>query len=336
MSKHRPEGSNWGDFGANDQVGRINLLDSDAVRRGLAEAREGIVFSLSLPLDLPGGETFSPGRRPPRFRPTDRKGAPFFCYPMSREKPGAPDVVNDDEATLTLQYSTHWDALCHIGYCGRRWGAARPDEVHFYNGFRAGADIDAPDAAGNSRVRALGIEAMAERGVQGRGVLLDLHAHYGEAWQPVGYDALMRIAEADRLTVEPGDILLVHTGMGRMIVDMKGKPDAARLRSSFAALDGRDERLLQWITETGVAAIAADNHAVEFVPARASDEADAPVFPLHEHCLFKLGIHLGEFWYLTELADWLRRHGRNRFLLTAPPLRLPGAVGAPVNPIATV
>lgn len=44
----------------------------------------------------------------------------------------------------------------------------------------------------------------------------------------------------------------------------------------------------------------------------------------------------GELWYLHELAGWLREHGRSRFLLTAPPLRLPGIVGSPVTPIATV
>jgi hypothetical protein len=58
--------------------------------------------------------------------------------------------------------------------------------------------------------------------------------------------------------------------------------------------------------------------------------------PLHEHCLFKNGIHLGEMWYLTELASWLRGHKRSRFLLTAPPLRLPGAVGSPPAAVATV
>jgi hypothetical protein len=41
-------------------------------------------------------------------------------------------------------------------------------------------------------------------------------------------------------------------------------------------------------------------------------------------------------WYLTELARWLHEHGRHAFLLTAPPLNLPGAVGSPANPIATV
>jgi hypothetical protein len=41
-------------------------------------------------------------------------------------------------------------------------------------------------------------------------------------------------------------------------------------------------------------------------------------------------------WWLGELAAWLRAHDRSRFLLTAPPLRLPGAVGSPVTPVATV
>ncbi len=57
---------------------------------------------------------------------------------------------------------------------------------------------------------------------------------------------------------------------------------------------------------------------------------------MHEHCLFKLGVNLGEIWYLGPLAGWLRAHNRYRFLLTAPPLRLPGAVGSPTTPIATV
>jgi hypothetical protein len=61
-----------------------------------------------------------------------------------------------------------------------------------------------------------------------------------------------------------------------------------------------------------------------------------PLLPLHELSLVKLGIHLGELWHLTPLADWLRDHGRSRFLLTAPPLRLPGAVGSPASPVATV
>jgi kynurenine formamidase len=100
-------------------------------------------------------------------------------------------------------------------------------------------------------------------------------------------------------------------------------------------LDGADDRLLQWITDSGIVAICADNYAVEAFPARERQGTKA-LLPLHHHCLFKLGVPLAELWYLKDLADWLRQHKRNRFLLTAPPLRLPGAVGSPVTPIATV
>ena len=93
--------------------------------------------------------------------------------------------------------------------------------------------------------------------------------------------------------------------------------------------------MLDWITDSGVAAICADNYAVEAYPARTSGPGHS-ILPLHHHCLFKLGVPLAELWYLKDLADWLHAQGRNRFLLTAPPLRLPGAVGSPVTPIATV
>ena len=54
------------------------------------------------------------------------------------------------------------------------------------------------------------------------------------------------------------------------------------------------------------------------------------------HLESKLGVQLGEMFYLTPLAQWLREHRRYRFLLTAPPLRMPGVVGSPVTPVATV
>jgi hypothetical protein len=81
--------------------------------------------------------------------------------------------------------------------------------------------------------------------------------------------------------------------------------------------------------------LIADNYAVEAHPAIGHPGCCATL-PLHEHCLFKLGVHLGEIWHLSELANWLRAHGRSRFLMTTPPLRLPGAVGSPATPVATV
>ena len=65
----RPQGSNWGEFGDEDQVGRMNLVTAQCRRRALAEAREGLAFLLSLPLDHPRGGLF-PGRHPPVLAPT--------------------------------------------------------------------------------------------------------------------------------------------------------------------------------------------------------------------------------------------------------------------------
>ncbi|MBV5325136.1 MAG: cyclase family protein, partial [Rhodospirillaceae bacterium] len=74
---------------------------------------------------------------------------------------------------------------------------------------------------------------------------------------------------------------------------------------------------------------------VEAYPAREQTGPRA-MLPLHHHCLFKLGLPLAELWYLKDLADWLHANGRHHFMLTAPPLRLPHAIGSPVTPIATV
>jgi len=152
------------------------------------------------------------------------------------------------------------------------------------------------------------------------------------------YDQLMRIMEADKVEVEEGDLVCFLTGYDRVILGMNKSPDAAVLAANpGAGLDGRDERLLNWITRSGAVALISDNRAVEQMPSRPCEGEDhCASLPLHAHCLFKLGVYLGEIWHLSDLADWLRAHGRSRFLLTAPPLRLPGAVGSPANAIATV
>ena len=98
----------------------------------------------------------------------------------------------------------------------------------------------------------------------------------------------------------------------------------------------RDESLLEWIADSQISALVADNYAVEGMVGKDRDESRHSFLPIHNLCLFKLGVPLGEMWYLHELAAWLRAHNRSRFLLTAPPLRLPGIVGSPLTPVATV
>jgi kynurenine formamidase len=120
-----------------------------------------------------------------------------------------------------------------------------------------------------------------------------------------------------------------------MIMRMKGNPDDS-INKACAVLEGFDHKLLNWIIDSGVAAIASDNLAVEAVGKKVTPEINGTNLPIHELCLFRLGVNLGELWSLAELAAWLKHYKRNRFLLTAPPLRLTGAVGSPLTPIAMV
>ena len=340
--KQRPSGSNWGEFGPDDQRGHMNLVTPKKTLQGVAEVKAGLRFCLSLPLDYPGGSDVSPRRMPPRRFATARAGGPNFNFLFSGVDPRHTDVVSDDGVLIWLQYSTQWDGFAHVGAQFDADGDGVAETV-YYNGWRAGEHIVAPrhdelspwGCYEGSEAKRLGIENLAESCVQGRAVMIDLHAHFGRCRKAVGYDELMRVMEADAVEVEAGDMVCFHTGWTGVIMEMQRKVDMKKLDAAYLGLDGRDDKLLQWITDSGVAALIADNYAVELLPAR-----DAPglhaAMPLHEHCLFKLGVHLGEIWYLQELAQWLRAHGRSRFLLTAPPLRLPGAVGSPATPVATV
>ncbi len=346
--KHRPAGSNWGEFGPDDQRGRMNYVTREKVLQGIAEVKEGRTFCLSLPLDYPGGSVLNPRRRPPRIAATLRDGKSAgeqnFCFPLDKDTPGVTDVVSDDVVLLTLQYSTQWDSFAHVGSRFDADGDGKA-EIVFYNGFRAGehvvpaAESHSPEAWARyegTQAKALGIEKLAEHGVQGRGVMIDLHHHFGRERHAVGFDQLMEVLKKDEVTVEKGDMVCFYTGFADVILELRKSPDPKLLHGTCSGLDGRDPKLLEWISDCGLAVLLADNYAVEIIPTSLTSPKPSAAMPLHEHCLFKNGIHLGEMWYFTELARWLREHKRSRFLLTAPPLRLPGAVGSPATPIATV
>ncbi len=342
--KQRPAGSNWGDYGPDDQLGRLNLITEEQVLKAAREIRAGKTFCLSLPLDLPGGNALNPRRHPPQLSPTRLNDTPYVNFPLRALNPDAVDVLSDDQVLLSMQYSTQWDSLAHVGALFDADDDGR-DELVYYNGFRAGVDVIGPvdgdhtgcgcNSGGPSAALKIGVENLAEKGMQGRGVLVDLAREFGTGRTLIGAAELRQAMKAQNVDIESGDMLVLRTGYAEAVVQMQGKPDADVLHQYGAALDGTDDALLSWISDSGIAAICADNYAVEAYPAR-DRQGRRAMLPLHHHCLFKLGLPLAELWYLKDLAQWLQAHGRNRFMLTAPPLRLPHAIGSPVTPIATV
>ena len=222
--KHAPEGSTWGEFGADDQRGRMNLVDRSKVLQGVAEVKLGKTFCLSLPLDVPGGMKMNPRRMPAQTFSTLRDGksagAQGFCWSYLDEDTTLTDVVCDELLVMNTQYSTQWDSLAHMGSRFDADGDGQPEAV-FYNGFRAGVEIRSSKEDEGApvdwmrfpapRAEALGIENLAEHGVQGRGVMVDLEHHVGRRREAIGYERLMRILEQDlaqlKGDVVPGDVV---------------------------------------------------------------------------------------------------------------------------------
>src|SRR5258708_30661756 len=179
----------------------------------------------------------NPRRHPPRLAATMRdsgasKGRQNFCFPLGDDNPALTDVICDDITLMTLQYSTQWDSFAHIGSRFDADGDGKP-EIVFYNGFRAGEDIvpATEKSTGEpwakyegTQAKALGIERLAEHGVQGRGVMIDLHHHFGRERHAVTYDQLMRVLEKDKIAIERVALLCCHTGFADAILELRANP----------------------------------------------------------------------------------------------------------------
>jgi hypothetical protein len=327
---NRPEGSNWGLFGEDDQIGRMNLVTPARRLEAVGEVREGLAFPLDLPLDHPRKQVFA-GRNPPVLAPTiAADGRTMYGWMPDG---GVIDVVNDDEVLLGLQYSTQWDGLSHYGTCFDADDDGVAEQV-FYNGYRMDTHFVLPAAGRAPAALALGIEQLAASCVQGRGVLVDLRGSGEGPLAAVGLDALMRAMDAQGASVQEGDFLCIYTGYADLLLRDGADVSEAEL-AACPGLDGGDRALLDWIDRSGLAAICADNSMVEKIDGVSRCSGTA-MMPLHQHCLVHLGIHLGEFWWFGGLAAALAERGRAKFLLTAPPLNLPGAVGSPTTSVGTI
>jgi kynurenine formamidase len=261
----------------------------------MATVQTGEVISLDLPLGTPDPPLF--GRQQFEHSSFSTSGS-FFEDRLDKFFP---------------QSGTQWDSLGHVRLRGLGFWGGRTAEP--------GRGTD------------LGVDVYAEKGMVGRGVLLDIARYLERRGQPLDPCSNGRVTAADLegacawqgVTVERGDFLLLRTGWRAWYQGLtpagRGKV-ASNLRSP--GLEGSDEvAALLW--DWGIAALAADNPAVEPVPGDAM---------LHRRLIPMLGTVIGELFDLEELADRVDTEHRSEFLFVSVPLRLPGGLGSPANAIA--
>ncbi len=294
--------SNRGRWGADDEIGTINLITPEATRRGAACVKRGASFSLALPLHHDGVQT---GRIPNRVNPIHTMIGINTAFTGDRDKV----CLSDDMIVMGLQAATHWDGLAHASY-----------ENRLYNGFSA-ATVVAEAGATKCGIHKL-------KPIVTRGILLDVARAKGVKRLDAGYpikpadlDAALALA---KLSVEPGDVLLVRTGQMEHL--QTGDKDAYRLPSP-----GLTVATAPWFRERDVAAVATDTMPFEVYPC----EDETVLFPVHLLHLVEMGMTQGQNWYLDALAEDCAADGVYEFLLSATPEPVVGGVGSPVNPVAT-
>jgi kynurenine formamidase len=207
-----------------------------------------------------------------------------------------------DAIALGSHVGTHIDALCHFSCGGKlHGGVATAGQQSYASGLESYSIDTVPP-------------------ILRRGVLLDIAALEGGVLPddfeitPAHLDAAVR---AQGIELQPGDVVLLRTGWAVYWRDPA--KFISEVRGPGPGLAGA-----QWLSTRGVFAAGSDTVAFEKVP--------APSMPVHVHLLVDSGIHIVECLNLEELATahaW-------EFAFIAAPLKIEGATGAPVRPLAMV
>jgi len=215
------------------------------------------------------------------------------------------DVMRDDGGSAASELlvtgthvGTHVDALSHVSHCMKLYGG-----------------VDAAEAQTGGRFSTHGVEQVEP--VVCRGVLIDLGVC--EPGHEVTPDEL---EAACPVPLHPGDVALVRTGWGRLW------PDFDAYVGHDSGVPGPGEAGARWLASHRVRAAGADTIAFE----RVAPGAGHALLPAHRVLLVEHGIHIIETLALEELAE----AGVTEFLFVMSPLKLVGATGSPVRPLAVV
>jgi kynurenine formamidase len=297
----------WGVFGEGDELGTINLLTPERVLSASRLVKKGSVINLSLPLDTP--TTLYHGRTRSGYR-----------HNITVNRGGRDDTLDN----FALQGSSQWDGLRHIRY--REFG---------YWGGLQDEDIDGKGL--------LGIENWSQHGIVGRGVLVDAARYYEERGEPldqtrktpIGWAEIEAIARYQDVDLQEGDLLLLRTGwLGWFLSLSEEKKEALRGRLNPGD-DGLDMPGLDpssataaWLWDHRVAAIAADNPALEAL------RVDAATGFQHRRLIALQGMAIGELWDLEALSEDCALDRVYEFMLVSAPLNIRGGVGSPPNAYA--
>lgn len=291
--------SNWGRWGADDELGTLNLITPGVRSRAARLVTEGISISCGR-LDLePSVLNTSPAEHRMLSHGEESHegyGAGTDFIGISYHGPG----------------HTHLDALSHVFFDARMYNG-RPSSAVATTGARHGS-----------------VSAM-EDGIVTRGVFLDVAAARGVPYlrpdEPVTPAELDTASVREGVDLRPGDALVLY--VGRLLRREAEGIGAERTADGAVCAAGLGAACLDWLREKDVALLMSDG-GNDALPGRIG----RATFPIHIGAVTYLGMPLIDNAVLQRLHRHCVATSRWEFLLTVAPLVYPGGTGSPVNPLA--
>lgn len=251
----------------------------------------------------------------PRFEgmPIHEAHRPGYSYLLHRHhedeyQPGEANARTSAAGIIVcMEHSgTHIDAICH-----------QADDLELFGGIPVNREVQTPKG-----FTQLGIEEVPP--IVANGVLLDVASGHDTEVLGPGYAVTAEDLEDCRakqgIGIEAGDVVLVRTGNACYWNE----------NDRYLAGPGISAGASYWLAEKRVLAVGADNMAWDVI-----GEMDAELgctLPGHLILLARHGIYIIENLMLEELAA----AGHYRFQFVCTPLKLVGATGSPVRPVAIV
>jgi kynurenine formamidase len=300
--------TSWGRWGADDEVGLLNLLSPAEVVEAARLVRTGKTFTLGLRVFDERGDPLS-AERHRAMHVSYRDWSHYASGKIVQDSRNSCSA--DDGIFISCHGTTHMDALGHI------W----TDDT-LYNGY--------PAKTTASWLERCSIAPISQRGVVTRAVLLDVATARGVPYLPrqseVSLRELLAVAADAGVEVGKGDVLLIRTGsLPRFYAE--GPDEFFRDYSEPGLSD--DPELIEWIDRQQIVGIGTDSLANELPVSTRSGQ----MYPLHRLLLRNRGMTFHEALWLEDLAADCRADGGYAGMYVALPLKLVGATGSPMNPL---
>ncbi|KAK7038542.1 hypothetical protein R3P38DRAFT_547227 [Favolaschia claudopus] len=318
-----PTRAAWGVWGDNDQLGALNHIRNTTILAAKNEIQLGRAINLNLELSMPD-PPLNPVRRPLIHAIQPRAG------------------YQDDVITLNTQISTQFDGLKHFPYSTNN----SQSTYQFYNDLITFDDIVSAEGT-----TVLGIQNAAQKGIAGRGVLLDWAGwmESKNATFDVFSNTTISPSELDEVAAwqglnatsffKPGDFLVLRTGFTQQYDALPAHEQAilpyrADADATFLGTEASGD-LLRWLWEKKLSLVGSDNPAFEALP-NTGEVIDGDMRSLHQVFIGGWGMSIVEYLNLEELAKTCHELGRYSFFFTIQNLNVVGGIASPPTALAIV